>query len=63
MMRSSALRFILVVIFAAAAAKSSFATDGTVSADATVNSAHANLNFGALSNLYVGNGNTSPGHA
>src|SRR6185312_17405704 len=34
------------------------ALDVTLSADASVNSAHA-TNYGGLSNLYVGNGNTT----
>ncbi len=35
------------------------AQDVTLSGDASVNSAHASVNYGALSNLYVGNGNTA----
>jgi len=35
------------------------ALDVTLSGDASVNSAHASVNYGALSNLYVGNGNTT----
>ncbi len=35
------------------------ALDVTLSGDASVNSARATVNFGALSNLYVGNGNTT----
>ena len=35
------------------------ALDVTLSGDASVNSAHASVNYGALSNLYAGNGNTS----
>ena len=35
------------------------ASDVTLSSDASVNSAHASVNYGALSNLYVGNGNTT----
>ncbi len=35
------------------------ALDVTLSGDASVNSAHASVNYGALSNLYVGNGNTA----
>jgi hypothetical protein len=35
------------------------ALDATLSGDASVNSAHPGVNYGALSNLYVGNGNTA----
>jgi len=35
------------------------ALDVTLSGDASVNSAHATTNYGTLSNLYVGNGNTT----
>jgi len=35
------------------------ATDAAVVGDASVNSAYPTTNFGALSNLYVGNGNTT----
>lgn len=35
------------------------ASDVTLSADASVNSAHAATAYGAISNLYVGNGNTT----
>jgi hypothetical protein len=35
------------------------ALDVTLSGDASVNSAHASTNYGVLSNLYVGNGNTT----
>ena len=35
------------------------ALDVTLSGDASVNSAHASVNYGALSNLYVGNGSTA----
>jgi hypothetical protein len=35
------------------------ALDVTLSGDASVNSAHASVRYGALSNLYVGNGNTT----
>ncbi|MDE1175683.1 MAG: DNRLRE domain-containing protein [Edaphobacter sp.] len=35
------------------------ASDVTLSGDASVNSAHASMAYGALSNLYVGNGNTT----
>jgi hypothetical protein len=35
------------------------ALDVTLSGDASVNSAHAGINYGTLSNLYVGNGNTT----
>ena len=35
------------------------ALDVTLSGDASVNSAHAGVNYGTLSNLYVGNGNTT----
>lgn len=36
-----------------------FALDVPLSGDASVNSAHASVNYGALSNLYVGNGSTA----
>ena len=36
-----------------------YATDATVAGDAYVNSAHATINYGGLSNLYVGNGGTA----
>ncbi|MGA3049799.1 MAG: DNRLRE domain-containing protein [Terracidiphilus sp.] len=36
-----------------------FASDGVVVGDAYVNSAHPTTNYGALSNLYVGNGGTA----
>jgi Collagen triple helix repeat (20 copies) len=36
-----------------------FALDAILRADASVNAAHASSNYGALSNLYVGNGNTT----
>jgi hypothetical protein len=36
-----------------------FALDAILSGDASVNAAHGSLNYGALSNLYVGNGNTT----
>jgi Collagen triple helix repeat (20 copies) len=35
------------------------ALDATLSGDASVNSARASVNYGSLSNLYVGNGNTT----
>ena len=35
------------------------ALDVTLSGDASVNSAHTSINYGTLSNLYVGNGNTA----
>ncbi len=35
------------------------ALDAALSGDASVNSAHPGVNYGALSNLYVGNGNTA----
>ena len=36
-----------------------YASDATVAGDAYVNSAHPATNFGYLSNLYVGNGDTA----
>jgi len=36
-----------------------FALDARLSGDASVNVTHASSNYGALSNLYVGNGNTT----
>jgi len=36
-----------------------YATDATVAGDAYVNSAHPAVNYGGLSNLYVGNGGTA----
>ena len=36
-----------------------FALDAILSGDASVNAAHGSLNYGSLSNLYVGNGNTT----
>jgi hypothetical protein len=35
------------------------ALDATLSGDASVNSAHPGIHYGALSNLYVGNGSTT----
>lgn len=36
-----------------------YATDAAVAGDASVNSAYPSTNFGAISNLYVGNGSTA----
>jgi hypothetical protein len=36
-----------------------FALDAVLRSDASVNAAHASSNYGALSNLYVGNGNAT----
>jgi Collagen triple helix repeat (20 copies)/TGF-beta propeptide len=58
-LRALSWRLSAAVFLCAGAVPAAMATDATVVADASVNAAHANLNFGALSNLYVGNGNTT----
>ncbi len=40
-------------------ARGMYAADMPLTSDAHVNSAHASTNYGSLSNLYVGNGNTA----
>lgn len=59
MMRAIALRLGATVFFSAIAVPAAMATDATIVADASVNAAHPNFNFGTLSNLYVSNGNTT----
>jgi hypothetical protein len=59
MIRAIALRFGVAVLLSAFAVPAAMATDATIVADASVSAAHPNLNFGALSNLYVGSGNTT----
>jgi hypothetical protein len=60
MKRILRLRSVILVLFAfASILRCAHATDSAVSADASVNAAHPTTNFGALSNLYVGNGNTA----
>jgi hypothetical protein len=59
MIRAIALRLGVAALLAAVAVPSAMATDATIVADASVNAARPNLNFGTLSNLYVGNGNTT----
>jgi Collagen triple helix repeat (20 copies) len=59
MIRAIALRLGVAVFLSAVAVPVAMATDATIVADASVNAAHPNLNFGTLSNLYVGNGNTT----
>ncbi len=58
MMRVIAGRF-TTAFFLFAAVVPAMAADTPVVADASVNTARPNLNFGSLSNLYVGNGNTA----
>lgn len=59
MMRAVALRLGAALFISAIAVPAAMATDATIVADASVSSARPNLNFGRLSNLYVGNGNTA----
>jgi len=59
MMRAIALRLGAALFISAVALPAAMATDATIVADASVSSARPNLNFGRLSNLYVGNGNTA----
>lgn len=59
MIRAIALRLGAAVFLSALAVPAAMATDATIVADASVNAARPNLNFGTLSNLYVGNGNTT----
>src|ERR1700685_3759338 len=40
-------------------ARGMYAADMPLTGDAHVNTAHASTNYGSLSNLYVGNGNTA----
>ena len=59
MKRASVLSSLAVSLGAAACTLSASATDLTLSADAHVNSARVTTNYGTLSNLYVGGGNTA----
>jgi len=59
MMKALALRLGATLFISAIAVPAAMATDATIVADASVSSARPNLNFGRLSNLYVGNGNTA----
>jgi|GEM_PF-1234444 len=60
MMKALALRRLGAALFiSAVAVPVAMATDATIVADASVSSARPNLNFGSLSNIYVGNGNTA----
>jgi Collagen triple helix repeat (20 copies) len=58
-MRDILLRLGMAVFLGAVGVPVAMATDATIVADASVNAAHPSINFGALSNLYVGNGNTT----
>src|ERR1700722_13373705 len=53
------LRLTFLALMAVFVARGALATDATLSADTSISTAHPNMNFGALSNLYVGNGNTT----
>ncbi|WP_216843044.1 DNRLRE domain-containing protein [Granulicella sp. S190] len=59
MKKALALQLSVGLFFATLGGRSALATDATVSADATISTAHPTLNFGSLSNLYVGNGSTT----
>ncbi|MGH9585614.1 MAG: DUF7594 domain-containing protein [Acidobacteriaceae bacterium] len=59
MKRFGFLRLVLCLGMISFGLHQASALDVTLSGDASVNSAHASVNYGALSNLYVGNGNTT----
>lgn len=59
MKRFGFLRLVLCLCVLSFGLPQASALDVTLSSDASVNSAHASVNYGALSNLYVGNGNTA----
>jgi hypothetical protein len=58
-MKPTSLNLAVAVLFGLAATQAVHATDALLTGDASVNSAHPTTNYGALSNLYVGNGTTS----
>jgi len=58
-MTSKTHRLGVVVLLGMLATGIAHATDATLTGDASVNSSRTTTNYGALSNLYVGNGNTS----
>jgi len=53
------LRLSILVLFAVFVCSDALATDAIVVADVSVNTARPTVNFGGLSNLYVGAGNTA----
>jgi hypothetical protein len=53
------LRLSLLALIEVFVAREALATDATLSADTSISTAHPTVNFGGLSNLYVGNGNTT----
>ncbi|MBS1799730.1 MAG: DNRLRE domain-containing protein [Acidobacteria bacterium] len=57
MKRFGFVRLVLCLGLLSSGVYEASALDVTLSGDASVNSAHASVNYGALSNLYVGNGN------
>lgn len=59
MKRFGFVRLILCLCVLVFSVHEASALDATLSGDASVNSAHSGVNYGALSNLYVGNGNTT----
>jgi hypothetical protein len=59
MIRAIRLRLGAALLLSTIAVPAALATDATTVADASVSTTYPNLNFGALSNLYVGNGNTT----
>ena len=59
MKRFGFVRLVLCLVVLSFGVHEASALDVTLSGDASVNSAHASTNYGALSNLYVGNGNTT----
>jgi hypothetical protein len=58
-LKSSRLRLCLCISVFLFNVSGAFALDAILKGDASVNAAHASSNYGALSNLYVGNGNTT----
>src|SRR3984885_1319371 len=53
------LRLSFLALMAVFVARGALATNAPFSADTSMSTAHPNMNFGALSNLYVGDGNTT----
>ena len=58
-MKPTSLKLAVAVLLGLVATQAAHATDAVLTGDASVNSAHPTTNYGALSNLYVGNGTTS----
>jgi hypothetical protein len=58
-MKLASLKLALTIFLGFVATHAAHATDAVLTGDASVNSAHPTTNYGSLSNLYVGNGNTS----